>query len=142
MNKILSFSWGGMFALCAWLGTVQTDNLFARIALSLIAVLFFVPGALLLYNGITEKNRKLVLTIRWICVASLVLTTAVLIFDIVAALVMPAPVFIVSHFALIVVSSPLYCLRFSKWASLFLWACLLFATFFKKDPPQKKKRQK
>ena len=131
MNKILGFSWAGLFALCAWLGTVKPTNAVATVALSLIAVLFFVPGALLLYNGITEKKRSIVLTVRYISLASLVLTT--LSFVLTIALVVNATrAFVVSYYVLILVSSPLFCGRYIWWLVLFLWACLLCASFSKK----------
>lgn len=141
MNKILGFSWAGMFVLCAWLGTVQTNNLFVKIILSLIAVLFFVPGALLLYNGITEKKKSLVKTVRYLSLASLVLTTFFLVFTI-AMVSSSASAFTISYFVLILISSPLFCGKYVWWAVLFLWACLLFASFYKKDTSKKKKPAK
>ena len=130
MNKILGFSWAGLFALCAWLGTVTPTNAVATVALSLIAVLFFVPGALLLYNGITEKKRSIVLAVRYISLASLVLTTLSFVLTVVLILVPRA--FVLSYYVLILVSSPLFCGRYIWWLILFLWACLLCASFSKK----------
>ena len=137
MNRILSFSWAGLFALCAWLGTVQPVNAVAKISLSLIAILFFVPGALLLYNGLTENNRRLVLTVRYISLASLVLTT--LSFILTIMLVSKAVgAFLISYYVLLLVSSPLFCGRYVLWLILFLWAFLLIASFYKKAPDAKR----
>ena len=131
MNRILSFSWASLFALCAWLGTVQPANTVAKVALSLIAVLFFVPGALLLYNGLTEKKRGLVLAVRYISLASLVLTT--LSFVLTITLVgKSVGAFVFSYYVLLLISSPLFCGRYVWWLILFLWAFLLIASFDKK----------
>ena len=136
MNRFLGFSWAGLFALCAWLGTVQTTNVVARVALSVIAVLFFVPGALLLYNGLAEKKRGLVLAVRYISLASLVLTT----FSFVLTITLvgkAAAAFIFSYYVLRLISSPLFCGRYVWWLILFLWAFLLIASFSKKPQTRK-----
>lgn len=131
MNKILSFSWAGLFVLCGWLGTVQPTNPIAKIALSLIAVLFFVPGALLLYNGFAEKKQGMVLAVRYISLASLVLTALSFVVTITMAL-KASVAFVYAYYVLLLVSSPLFCGRYIWWLILFLWAFLLFASFYRK----------
>ena len=47
--------WGGMFILCAGLGFVPDPTGAWRVLLTLLAVAFFVPPALLVNNQITLK---------------------------------------------------------------------------------------
>lgn len=146
MNKILSYAWGAMFLLCAGLGTIQDATGLAKVALVFISVLFFLPPALLLYNNLMADRPGVVRTIRKICIASLALTTILLmVFFVVTLLaaggtVQPGTVNVI-YYILLVVSSPLFCGQFF-FLSLFLWACLLFATFIKIPEHRRKKYKK
>ena len=75
MNKWLYFSWGILYALSAVLGLVQDPSETQKLLMLIFSLTFFVPGFLLLYNAIQAGNRKGVLTVRLISLASLVLTT-------------------------------------------------------------------
>ena len=47
-NHTLFALWGGLFALCAVLGFIPNPDGALRIVLTLLSVVFFVPGGLLL----------------------------------------------------------------------------------------------
>lgn len=130
-EKLLYIIWGCMAILCVGLGTLETENLMIQIPMMVLAVMFFLPAGILLYDAITKKNRKGILRLRWISLASLVLTLVMLIaFILTAATGNPAAD--VLYDILLVVSCPMICAQ--QWLiSLFLWACLLFATFVKTD---------
>ena len=133
-NTKLALIWGGLYALCAGLGFVQTKNGMLQAIFALLSMGFFVPGGMLLYNGLREKNRKLVLRIRYLSLASLALTVVVLIGNV---LTLPASQAVGDRMygLLIFVSVPMISSQF--WVlSLFLWACLLMGSFYKK--PKKK----
>ena len=130
MNLFLFCLWGVFYLLNAGLGFLNPDTQLLKTAFTFLAVLAFIPPALLLGNGYVTKNRKLILAIRKICVTVLVLTTIFLAaFFFSAALASEAVVntiFVILTF----VSAPM--LSGQYWIlSLFLWACLLSATFLK-----------
>lgn len=135
MNRLLKYAWAGMYVLCAALGTLDGATGIAKAALVLIAVLFFLPPALLLYNGLVEGDKKTVKAIRVISLVSLLLTTVLLVTYFVltllyAATAASALAVNIAYGVLLVVSAPLFCSQYF-YLSLFLWACLLFATFIK-----------
>ena len=132
MNKWLYPGWGVMYIICVALGLIQNTDGITKIALLIFSVMFFVPGFLLLYNNFHSGNRKGVLLIRWISLASLVLTVICLVAFFLFAGFGNETAVNVTYEVLALVSAPMLCSRY--WAvSLFLWACLLFATFWKKS---------
>ena len=61
LNKyILAAIWLGMFILCAVLGYLPPQEGANKWMLAIFALLFFLPPALLVYLGWTEKDQKLV----------------------------------------------------------------------------------
>ena len=85
-EKILYCIWAAMYILCVGLGTVQSPAGFGKFCLTAVAVLFFVPGGVLLYDAIRSGNRRGVVRIRRIAAASLVLTLAALIANLFCAM--------------------------------------------------------
>ena len=125
MNKWLYFSWGILYALSAVLGLVQDPSEIQKLLMLIFSLTFFVPGFLLLYNAIQSGNRKGVLTVRLISLASLVLTTGGLVAMLLSAGMGSEVATDVTYYVLAVVSVPMLCSQI--WVvSLFLWACLLF----------------
>ena len=125
-NDKLSLIWGGLYILCAALGFVQTQNGLLKALFALLAMGFFIPGGILLYEAVEQKNRALVKRIRILSISSLVLTVLVLIGNV---LTLPAAEAVGNrmHALLVIVSAPMVCSQF--WAiSLFLWSCLLMAS--------------
>ncbi|MBQ3000484.1 MAG: hypothetical protein IJD63_01910 [Oscillospiraceae bacterium] len=129
-NGKLWLSWGVMYVLCTVFGFINTDNGFLQAIFALFSMGFFLPGGILLYEAVTEKNRKTVRLIRGICVASLLLTVLLIIANV---LTLPSSEAVGDRMngLLIIVSTPMFASQ--AWAlSLFLWACLLMGSFFKK----------
>ena len=121
-RKILYALWACLFSLCAGLGFIpEPVQIQARI-MTLLAVLTFLPPALLLYRA-GENDVRL---IRNLSAMSLGLTLVLLILNFFTAFSSEA-LGLVLHYVLIIVSSPMICS--GHWAlSLFLWACLLMAS--------------
>lgn len=117
--------WGGLFALCAVLGFIPAPGSALKILMTLLSIVFFVPGALLLRLSFQSKNRSIALLVRNLSFASLVLSAVLIITNFLSAF---GSAFWgnVLYSILIIVSSPMVCSGY--WAlSLFLWACLMIA---------------
>ena len=128
-TKSLWIAWGAMYVLCTLLAFIPYPTGFLKILLLLFALAFFIPGGILLYHAWQQGNRKLLRQIRILSILSLGLTLAALIANFLAVLAAET-VGAVVYVALLLVSTPMVCSGI--WVvSLFLWACLLFATFLK-----------
>ena len=126
-EKMLYSVWGAMYILCAGLGFILQRNVFVSAMMTILAVLFFVPGAVLLYEALREKNAAAILRIRLLAIGSLVLTTLLLCITFMTA---PGAKWVgdLMQILLTIFCVPLMCC--GQWAlSLFLWACLLFGSF-------------
>lgn len=132
-QKTLYILWACMFILCAGLGFIPESEGFGTVVLVTLAVLFFLPGALLLHCAQKARDAKGIKRIRLISAISLGATAVMLVINFACAGASTA----LGDFLfglLILVSSPMICGRY--WVvSLFLWACLLMASFNK--PPKK-----
>lgn len=125
-KTILWCSWVFFYAICAGLGYITDPADSQKPALLILALLFFVPGAILLIDALRAKDQKTLLRLRWISGLSLALTLVLLVANVMSALSSEA-VGNVLYELLIFVSVPMICSQ--QWLlSLFLWACLLFAT--------------
>lgn len=134
-EKILYALWGALYILCTALSFVPHPQGIGKVFLVLTALIFFLPGAILLYDGLKAKNRKAVLRIRWISLASLVLTLILIILN-VLSVHWSQSAGNTLHQILALVSSPMLCSQY--WiGSIFLWACLLVASM-KRFPKDKK----
>ena len=92
-----------------------------------ISLLFFVPGFWLLYLAHKKGNKKCLKGIRLVSLCSLVLTTVLLAANLVSILSDSVVLGDSLYILLLLFSAPLLCC--SHWImSLFLWACLLFAS--------------
>ena len=126
---ILYAIWLCLYILCVGLGTVGQMEGIGKMFFILTALIFFIPGVMLLVMGIREMNKKTVLRVRIIAVCSLVLTVVLFCVNIVAAAA--GRVSPVLHDLLNLVSAPMFCSQY--WViSLFGWASLLSASFMKK----------
>lgn len=126
-EKILYCIWGGLFILCAGLGFIPNPTGVGKGILVLIALLFFVPGGMILADGIRFGDRKGVLRIRWISIGSLLLTVGFLIANFCSVGASDA-VGNTLYELLVIVSAPMICSQY--WVlSLFLWSCLLTGSF-------------
>lgn len=132
MKKTILYGlWAALYALCAGLSFITNPSQLQAGAMTVLSVLFFVPGGLLLLDARRSRDKKTLLVLRWISSLSLGLTLAALIANI-ASVTASSVVGDILHYVLIFVSVPMLCSHF--WVlSLFLWACLLFAGFPGKD---------
>ena len=127
MKEKLTYAlWGVLFIVCACLGFVRDAAGFGKVLLVLSSLIFFLPGVLLLYWG----QRK---QVRIISICSLGATLVLLVANFFSVLASER-VGDILYILLVLISSPMACSQY--WVlSLFLWACLLMATFLK---PNKK----
>ena len=123
MTKNTLFAlWGGLFVLCAGLGFLPGSHW----SMTLAAILFFLPPAVLLYRASGEKDRHTLLLIRNLSALSLALSAVLLVVNFLTALASETLGNFV-HCLLVIVSSPMICS--GHWAlSLFGWACLLMVS--------------
>ena len=129
-EKILYAIWGGLYAVCTVLGFVNGAQGFGKLLLLFTALIFFVPGGILLYDAIQAQDTKALLRLRIISACSLGLTMALLIANILSVSA-SAAVGEALHGFLVLVSVPMFCSQY--WlVSLFLWACLLMLTLYKR----------
>lgn len=129
-------AWGGLFVICAGLGFLPEPQGALRGLLIALAVVFFLPGALLLWQGRRQKDDDAIRLVRNLSALSLGLTLALLVAN-VASVLAPETVGNLLHGALGVVSVPMFCGQ--VWVmSLFLWACLLICSL--RLLPKRKRR--
>ena len=130
-KEILIYAaWLCLYILCVGLGTVETVEGIGKVLFLLTALIFFIPGVLLLVMGMREKNRKRILRVRIVCFCSLGLTVAAFCAN-VAAVSASAETGKFLYDVLNLVSAPMFCAQY--WIlSLFCWGCLLSASFMKK----------
>ena len=125
-KTILWCVWAFFYALCAGLGYIADPTDTQKLALLVMALIFFIPGLLLLIDALRKKDRKTLLQLRWISGLSLGLTLVLLVANVMSALASET-VGNVLYEILIFVSVPMICSQ--QWLlSMFLWACLFFAT--------------
>ncbi len=125
-KRILYIAWGCMYALCAGLGHINAPGSAQSAALTLMALLFFVPPGILLIDALRTNNTKTLLRLRFFSMVSLGLTFILLILN-VSSMLASEVWGTVLHEILILVSVPMICSQ--HWVlSMFLWAALLFAT--------------
>jgi len=127
---ITSAAWCVLYVVCACLGLMGQPRGFGIVLYVLAALCFFVPGGLLLYWGIREGSRKTVLTVRILAILSLSLSLIALVANFLSILGTEA-LGNALYVVLVLVSVPMVCGQY--WVmSLFLWACLLMASFIRK----------
>ena len=126
-DKTLPIIWGLLAALCAGLGFIPEPAGFGKWVMVMLALLFFLPGSALLLRGIRREDRKAVLRIRRISLASLLLTLLLIIANI-AAVYASNTAGQILNVLLNLVSVPMFCLYW-RGIGLFLWACLFVSSF-------------
>ncbi len=127
MDKgILTALWAGMYILCCVLGFLPEQQGFSLYVLLIVSVAFFVPPFLLLQQAKKQEDQKTVKTVRLLSLLSLGLTTVLLVANFLSVLSSSEALGRVLHIGLGIVSVPM--LSGGGMVSLFLWACLLFAS--------------
>ena len=127
MKKALLFIyWAALYILCAIFGLLPLPGKAGSVIMVLLSLVFFLPGALLVYQGVRNHDRKLLRSIRIISLCSLVVTLILLVISFFTVLSTPQ-VGLTVHILLTLFSVPMVCGGY--WIlSLFLWACLLMST--------------
>ena len=128
---ILYGIWVCLYAVCCGLGLAVPEPAGLQVfALVTFSLLFFVPPVLLLVDAYRTSDRKALLVLRWISGLSLLLTMILLVANVASALGSEA-LGTALYALLVVVSVPMVCSQHWFW-TLFLWACLFFATLKRK----------
>lgn len=125
-KRILYWIWGFFYLLCAFISNLENPVGAQKAALTVLSLIFFIPPVILLVDALKAEGKKTLLTLRVISILSLSLTLAALIANI-AVVGASDTVGRVLHQVLIFASVPMVCSQHFV-LSLFLWACLLFAT--------------
>jgi hypothetical protein len=128
---ILYGLWALFYVCCAVAGCVVAQPEGAQSgAMLALSLLFFVPPALLLIDARRHRDRKGLLTLRWVSGISLVLTVVLLVANVASALGSEA-LGQTLYVLLVLVSVPM--VSSQQWfLSMFLWACIFFVTLTKK----------
>lgn len=128
-EKLLYAAWACLYILCVGLGFVPNPVGFGKFLLIATGVIFFLPGWMLLYESWQTGNAQIRVRVRILSVLSLSLTLGLIIanfFSVNAS----TEVGNLLYELLALVSAPMLCAQ--SWVlSMFLWACLLFASFKK-----------
>ena len=128
---VLYGAWPCLYILCVGLGTVEQVEGLGKVLFILTSLIFFVPGVCLLVLGIGEKNQKMVLRVRIIALCSLALTVIVFCANLIAV-TGSGETGSFLHDLLNLVSAPMFCSQY-RIIGVFLWACLLVASFNTKN---------
>ena len=129
-KKVILWSiWGALYIICVPFGYIAEPTPTQSVALLLLGLIFFIPGAILLIDALRSKDSKTLLLLRWVSGLSLGLTLVFLVANVFSVLGSAALGETLYGF-LALVSVPMLCCR--KWAlSLLLWALILFSTIVK-----------
>ena len=134
-KSTLSVLWGAAYAICLMVGFLPNITGFWKFVSILLGVLFFIPPFLLLIKGKKEHSRKTLLALRLISMASLSFSLFLLVLNFFSVYFSPqAGLWL--HVLLGIFACPILCVN-NWFFSMFLWACLLFATFPAPRPDHK-----
>ena len=116
--------WGSLYIICAVLGPVADREGLLNGLCVFLALCFFVPPGVLLYESIRRGDRRTVRLLRNLSALSLGATMGVMVLNLLCAASGSQLLGNLLFALLVAVSSPMYCIG-NGVASLFLWACLL-----------------
>lgn len=126
-EKVLYVFWLCFYILCVGLGTVTQRSAGLTIAFTVLSLIFFLPGILLLWEGIQAGNIKMLRRVRLVSGISLALTVSLIVLNILTVNAGDT-VGQAMNDLLILVSAPMFCCYW-RGLSLFLWACLFVSSF-------------
>lgn len=126
-EKLLYLNWACLYVMCVGFGTIVQRSIAGHIILMILSLIFFVPGIILVYDGLKNDNKKMLRRVRIISLTSLFLTLSMIILNILLVRASEA-VGNALNDILIVVSAPMFC---CYWRGIgpFLWACLFISSF-------------
>ena len=108
--------WAGMYVLCAVLGFLPPQEGANQALLVIMALLFFLPPALVIYRSWLDQDKKMLRLLRLVALVVLIATVTVLVINLLSV-------------ALILVSNPMICGQY--WGiGLVGWAVLLWSTIY------------
>ena len=125
-KRILYGIWIFFYLICGLISNVEDPTTAQSVALTILSLIFFIPPAILLADALRAEDMKTLRLLRIFSIVSLVLTLGMLIANI-AVVGASEAVGNVLYQILIFVSVPMVCSQHYV-LSMFLWACLLFAT--------------
>ena len=126
-KSILKALWAGMFLLCMLLGFVPEPTGANHWLLLGFGILFFLPPALLLFQGWKQRDRKLLKQLCRLSLISLSVTLVLIVANMLSLLASEA-VGNFLYFLLVVCSTPMICCQY-WFVSLAAWAILLWCSF-------------
>jgi len=125
-TRKLWIAWAVLYGVCTGLSFIQTVSGALSGLMMLLSIGFFVPGALLVWEGKSRRDKVLLKKVRNVCLLSLGLTLAGILLNFLSVNG-SAAWGTVAYWFLILVSTPMVCAQI--WLiSMFLWACLLMAS--------------
>ena len=128
---ILYTLWASMFLLTAALGLLfPQETGLSRWVLTAVTVNFFVPPWMILHRARAAEDRSQIRLVRYLSLASVVLTAVLLVLNLKSAGLSDAMGRALNA-ALAVVSAPMLCSNLFV-LPIFLWGCLIADTFRKK----------
>lgn len=131
MKKIILYSvWAVFYVICACLGFISEPTQTQAAAMTVMAIIFFLPGAVLLIDALRKQDKKQLLLLRWISGLSLGLTLVMLIANFMSVYASQTAGNVL-YALLNLVSVPMVCSQ-HYILSLFLWACILVCTLPKR----------
>lgn len=128
-NRVLWIWWILMYGICAGLSHITDPQGNQVWALPVLAVLFFVPGVLLLIEALRGDDKKTLKLLRWISGLSVGLTVALFVANVLSALGGEG-LGVVLHELLLFASVPMFCMG-TWYVGLFFWCCIFFTTLQK-----------
>lgn len=144
LNKYILFAvWIGMYILCAVLGFLPPQEGGNKWLLVIIALLFFLPPALLLWKLWKDRDEKLLKLMQRIALIAVIATVTALVVNLLSValiIVMPEEQALifgdVLYDILILVSTPMVCGQYwgiglVGWVAL-LWSCVFARQALKK----------
>jgi hypothetical protein len=128
--------WAGMYVLCAVLGFLPPQEGANQALLVIMALLFFLPPALVIYRSWLDQDKKMLRLLRLVALVVLIATVTVLVINLLSValiLVMPESAALIVgdilYYLLILVSNPMICGQY--WGiGLVGWAVLLWSTIY------------
>ena len=131
-KSFLWITWAVLYVICVPFSYINEPEPAQSVALLLLGLIFFLPGAILLIDALRKRDQKTLVVLRWISGLSLSLTLIFLVANVFSALGSDAAGETLYGF-LALVSVPMLCCR--QWAlSMALWAVIFFSTIVK--PPK------
>ena len=125
-TKKIWIAWAVLYGVCTGLSFLQTIPTALSGVMMLLSIGFFVPGAMLIWEGKSRRDKALLKKVRNVCLLSLGLTLAGILLNFLSVNG-SAALGTVAYWFLILVSTPMVCAGI--WLiSIFLWACLLMAS--------------